>query len=66
MKTSRDQAARDNRAAQLNAEHPTYHRARGLDPRSADDAARAARRLYLSDVPSSESPSPPTEARKAR
>lgn len=67
MKKSREQAAQDNRAIQLNAEHPTYHRARGLGPKAAEQAARAVHRQNQSGTSSLESsPRPFTKARSPR
>lgn len=53
MSKSPDQAAQSNRANQLNPEHPLYHRARGLDPTAAEDAAELVRQQHA------QAPTPP-------
>ena len=66
MKKTRDQAAQDNRALQLNPEHPTYHRARGLDPKAAELAVRPAQERRQPRTSPPESPSAPTGTRSPR
>jgi len=46
MTKSPDQATRNNRANHLNSEHPLYHRARGLDPKAAENAADQLRQQH--------------------
>ena len=44
MKQDSHKSAQDNRADQLNPQHPKYHLARGETPASADALANAARK----------------------
>jgi hypothetical protein len=41
-KQSLPKAARDNRANQLNPNHPAYHQSRGASPSQATDAVKTA------------------------
>jgi hypothetical protein len=77
MQTIRDLAARRNRAAQLNPEHPSYHRCRGLNHEEAARVADEVRRQHQADAaPTATVPtalprkplatSTPTGARKPR
>lgn len=66
-----DRSARDNRANQLNLQHPAYHRSRGQSPTSAQRAAQEARQDSLPPQPlEQEQPSAPppatTDPSKAR